>query len=494
MLFQSKRLGELESIQHALDLSQAIIEFDLSGIILTANQNFLNTMGYTLAEIKGKHHSLFVEPAYKNSPDYAEFWHKLGQGQLFKSQFKRMAKNGNAVWLEATYNPIKDVHGVTYKIIKFATEITAQKNKDADNNGQIAAINRSQAVIEFTLTGLIVEANENFLQTMGYRLDEIKGKHHRIFVDPVYAQSVEYKVFWEKLAAGQSISAQYKRIAKGGREVWIEASYNGIFDADAKLYKIVKYAIDVTAKKQGGLDLAYKVKNLISTMSSSATEMEVTAQSLAAAAEETSSQANAVASASSQLASTVAEISQQLSQATHVVNMAVTQAQQSEVMVNGLTMSADKISNVSNIVAEIAGQTNLLALNATIEAARAGEAGKGFAVVASEVKSLANQTAKATEEISAQVKGIQDSSKETSSGIKEITKIVTQISQISTSIAGAVEEQSASTREVSNNISGVKSAAEDTGRSSTLLLKFSRDLAQLTSEIDHAIADFVKII
>ena len=494
MLFQSNRLRELESVMQALDKSQAIIEFDLDGIIITANQNFLNAMGYSLAEIQGKHHSMFVEESYRNSQEYRDFWRKLGEGQFFQSQYKRITKSGRPVWIEATYNPIKDAKGKPYKVIKFATDITAQKMKDFDSAGQLNAISRSQAVIEFKTDGTILTANENFLKTMGYTLDEVKGKHHSMFADAAFAQSQEYKDFWRKLAEGQFFSAQYKRLGKGGKEIWIEASYNPIFDPDGKPYKVVKYAIDISQRKLGVLNLSNKVKDLVSMMASSATEMEATAQTLAAAAEETSNQTTAVAAASEELTASVTEISRQLAEATNVVGIAVSQAQQSEIMVHGLTEAADKIGNVSNVVAQIAGQTNLLALNATIEAARAGEAGKGFAVVASEVKSLANQTAKATEEISSQVQGIQNSSQQTSAGIKEITQIVTKISSISTSIAGAVEEQSAATREVSQNIAGVKAAAEDTGKSSTNLLTVARELSERAAQIDQEVSAFAKII
>jgi methyl-accepting chemotaxis protein len=254
MLFQSNRLRELENIQQALDKSQAIIEFDMDGIILTANQNFLNAMGYTLVEIQGKHHSIFVDESYKNSQEYRHFWRKLGEGQFFQSQFKRIAKGGGTIWIEATYNPIKDIKGKPYKVIKFATDITSQKIKDSDYTGQISAIGKSQAIIQFNMDGTIIDANENFLTVIGYALDEIKGKHHSIFVEPAYRDSQEYPNFWSNLNAGRYDSGEYKRICKDGHEIWIQASYNPIFDLNGKPFKVVKYATDITQDKLKNVD------------------------------------------------------------------------------------------------------------------------------------------------------------------------------------------------------------------------------------------------
>src|SRR5262247_688224 len=239
---------DLQGKVDAINRSQAVIEFMLDGTIVHANENFLNTLGYTLDEIKGKHHSMFVEPAYSQSAEYHGFWQKLGRGEFDAGQYKRIGKGGREVWIQATYNPVMDAKGKPCKIIKFATDITEQKKKAADHEGQIAAISKSYAVIEFTLDGTIVHANENFLKALGYTLDEIKGKHHSMFAEPSYRESPAYRAFWEKLGRGEYESGQFKRIGKNNKEVWIQASYNPILDANGKPFKVVKYATDITAQ------------------------------------------------------------------------------------------------------------------------------------------------------------------------------------------------------------------------------------------------------
>jgi methyl-accepting chemotaxis protein len=233
----------------AINKSQATIEFKMDGTIVTANDNFLKTMGYTLDEVKGKNHSMFVDEAYRNSGEYREFWAKLNRGEYQAAEFKRIGKGGKEVWIQASYNPIMDPNGKPFKVVKYATDVTEQKLANADYQGQIAAIGKSQATIEFKMDGTIVTANDNFLKTMGYSLDEVKGKNHSMFVDDAYRQSGEYREFWAKLNRGEYQAAEYKRIGKGGKEVWIQASYNPILDINGKPVKVVKYATDITPQK-----------------------------------------------------------------------------------------------------------------------------------------------------------------------------------------------------------------------------------------------------
>jgi methyl-accepting chemotaxis protein len=498
MLSNLFRGGDAAAMIAALDRSLAIIEFQTDGTIISANQNFLTVMGYTLEEIKGRHHSMFVDSAYKDSPDYREFWVRLNGGEFQSGQFKRIGKAGKEVWIEASYNPVLDRRGKPFKVVKFASEVSKQKAEYADLLGKVNAIGRSQAVIEFELDGTIITANENFLNTLGYRLDEVAGKHHSMFVEAAYRDSPEYRAFWQKLGRGEFDAGQYKRSGKGGKEVWIEASYNPIMDLNGRPWKVVKFATDLTKRKEANQDLANEfergVKSLVQKVASSAQHMESTAQSLAAAAEETNQQSATVSAASEQLAASVTEISRQISESTRIVGVAVQETQKSEEMVRTLVGAAQKIGEVTQIINDIASQTNLLALNATIEAARAGEAGKGFAVVASEVKSLANQTAKATEEIAAQIKGIQDSSHTTATAIGQIGQVINQISEISTSISGAVEEQSAATREVSANINGVSAAAGETGTSSSTVLNVAQTLTGQAGQLETQVEDFLKSV
>ena len=480
----------------ALETSLAIIEFTLDGTILTANQNFLKLVGYRLEEIKGKHHRIFVDTEQRDEPEYRRFWEALRRGEYQSAQYKRVGKGGREVWIEASYNPILDWRGEPFKIVKFATDVSGQKAEYADLLGKVEAINRSQAVIEFSLDGTIITANENFLAVVGYSLAEIKGKHHSMFVEPGYRASADYARFWDSLRQGKHQAAQFRRIGKGGREIWLQASYNPILDLNGRPWKVVKFATDLSARKRQNAALADEfetgVKSLVGEVSAAANDIQVTAQSLAAAAEQTSKQTADVSNATEELSNSVSEISRHLSVSAGVINTAVTMAEDSEKMVGELVKAAGKIGEVTKIINDIAAQTNLLALNATIEAARAGDAGKGFAVVANEVKALATQTARATDEIERQIKGMQDITKATAAAIAEIAKVVSRVSEISVSISGAVEEQSAATRDVSINIDGVAQASGEASDASINVLAVAESLARQSDELDRRVDQFLE--
>jgi methyl-accepting chemotaxis protein len=263
------KLSELEGKVAAVSRAQAMIEFTPDGIILDANENFLRAMRYSLAEIKGQHHRMFVDAEYARSSNYQDFWSKLRDGEFIAADFRRQTKGGQEIWIQASYNPIFDKSGKVYKVVKCATDITESKLRNADYQGQIDAISKSQAVIEFDMSGKILNANENFLQVMGYALAEIKGQHHSMFAEPAYAASQDYKAFWEKLRRGEFDTGEYCRIGKGGKEVWIQASYNPIFDMSGRPFKVVKYASDITEAKlqaadaKGQLEAIGKVQAVI---------------------------------------------------------------------------------------------------------------------------------------------------------------------------------------------------------------------------------------
>jgi methyl-accepting chemotaxis protein len=252
--------SELEATLAAVSKSQAMIEFGMDGTIITANDNFLKVMGYTLDEVKGRNHSMFVDEAFRPSSEYREFWAKLNRGEYQAGEYKRIGKGGKEVWIQASYDPIMDLNGRPFKVVKYATDVTEQKTISANYAGQIAAIGKSQANVEFQLDGTIITANDNFLKVMGYTLDEVKGRNHSMFVDEAFRPSSEYREFWAKLNRGEYQAGEYKRIGKGGKEVWIQASYDPIMDLNGRPFKVVKYATDVTEQVNTKAALAQKTE------------------------------------------------------------------------------------------------------------------------------------------------------------------------------------------------------------------------------------------
>ena len=413
----------------AISRAQAVIEFKLDGTIVSANENFCKALGYSLAEIQGKHHSLFVAPAERDSAAYREFWAKLNRGEFQAGEFKRIGKGGRDVWILASYNPLLDENGKPYGVVKFATDVTAEKLKNADLAGQIAAIDKAQAVIEFNMDGTIITANANFLGALGYSLAEIKGRHHSMFVEPSERDGAPYREFWAALNRGQYQAGEYKRIGKGGKEVYIQASYNPILDLNGKPFKVVKYATDTT-------------KQVLVRMGN----------------ERVRGMMESVAAGSEELNASVREISEAMTKSRETAMSAVDQVASADAQAQRLTEAAQAMSGIVELINNITGQINLLALNATIESARAGEAGRGFAVVASEVKSLANQAKQATDKIGQEIGSLNGISGDVVSALGSIKQAINNVSEYVTSTAAAVEEQSTVTNEMSTSMQ--RAAAE----------------------------------
>ncbi len=489
--------GDAPAVLDALDRSLAIIEFNPSGTILTANANFCTALGYSLAEIKGQHHSLFVDPAVVQSPDYKAFWAKLARGEFDAQEYRRIAKGGRDVWIQASYNPVKNSRGKVVKVVKIATDITAEKLKNAEFEGKINAISRVQAVIEFTPSGEVITANENFLNTLGYRLDEIRGRHHRLFVDPTEAGSADYQAFWKKLNSGEYIAAEFRRVGKGGKEVWIQASYNPIFDLGGRVAKVVKFATDVTERVravaeigdglaelannnlQHRLDRPFspefekvredynrsleRLQAVISSVVQSSEAIRSGTQEISDASDDlsrrTEQQAASLeetAAALDEITATVRRSAEGAKQANLAASAAKTDAAASgEVMTQAITAmgeiesSAGQITNIIGVIDEIAFQTNLLALNAGVEAARAGDAGRGFAVVAQEVRALAQRSAEAAKEIKSLIASSSDQVKrgvklvgDTGQALHGIAAKVTEIDALIAEMAQSAQEQS----------------------------------------------------
>ena len=493
---------DAKAILSAMQRSQAIIEFDLQGKILTANENFCKTLGYSLSEIIGQHHRIFVDPADAVSPEYSQFWQRLARGEFDRRQYKRIGKGGREIWIEASYNPVFR-GGKPYKIIKFATDVTEAKLKNAEDAGKIDAISRAQAVIEFTPNGDILSANENFLATLGYKLSDIQGKHHSMFCEPTYSRSDAYKDFWAKLRTGAFIADEFKRIGQGGRQVWIQASYNPIFGLNGSVVKVVKFATDVTGRVNNSQELAGALKDLaegnldqhldrqfipalenlrisfnesIDKLKQAMRAVGTNAQAITAGSSEihnaavdlskrTEQQAASIeetAAALEQITTTVADSSRRAEEAGTLVAQTKLGAERSSAVVQNaveamgrIENSSREISSIIGVIDEIAFQTNLLALNAGVEAARAGDAGKGFAVVAQEVRELAQRSAKAAKEIKSLITTSSDQVKTGVSLVgqagKALEEILAQVHQINTNVTAIVEgakEQATGLKEI----------------------------------------------
>ncbi len=413
----------------AASRSQAVIEFKLDGTIVNANENFLKTLGYSLGEIQGKHHSMFVEQKERDSAAYREFWAALNRGEYQAAEYKRIGKGGKEVWIQASYNPVFDEKGKPAKVVKFAIDVTEQKLRNADLSGQIEAIAKSQAVIEFNLDGSILTANHNFQQALGYSLSEIAGRHHSMFVAPAERDTPAYREFWAALNRGEFQAGEFKRIGKGGKEVWIQASYNPILDLNGKPFKVVKYASDITRQ------VLVRMGN-----------------------ERVRGMMELVAAGAEELNASVREISEAMVKSKETAVGAADRVASADSQAKRLSDATQAMSGIVEMIGDITGQINLLALNATIELARAGEAGRGFAVVAAEVENLANQAKQATDKIGIEIGGLNSISDEVVSALNAIKTEIQSVCEYVTSTAAAVEEQSTVTSEMSSSMQ--RAAAE----------------------------------
>ena len=525
-------LLEAVSVLTAIGRSQAIIEFDLDGRILGANDIFCQKMGYQASEIVGRHHSMFVSQDEAKSAEYQAFWKRLGSGQTEQRQFKRVTKSGQEVWIEAAYNPVFR-RGKPYKVVKVATDITEAKRKSLEDDGKLAALSRAQAVIEFTPSGQILQANENFLNVLGYEAHELEGGHHSMFCDPAYVASQEYKEFWSALQEGRFSTGQFLRFGKGGRKVYIQASYNPVFNEQGEVFKVVKFAIDVTDRMFAVEELGAALERLShcnirmtldhpfvgelerlrtdfntsiaafqqtlsnvlgqtgdltkssQDMRELSEQLHLRSQKQAAALEETSAaltQITETVRSSSENTQVTRKLAQSARQATTTSTEVVRDTVDA---MAGIEAASQEITQIIGVIDEIAFQTNLLALNAGVEAARAGEAGKGFAVVAQEVRELAQRSAKAAKEIKTLIGNSGDRVhagvklvEKTGQALREIEDLVRSIDENVSAIAVASQEQSSALRDISRAVNELDRTTQENAAMSEQTTSISATLEQ----------------
>ncbi|WP_305883455.1 PAS domain-containing methyl-accepting chemotaxis protein [Chromobacterium sp. IIBBL 290-4] len=418
---------ESRSVLDALDRSMAVIAFSPDGVILSANRNFELTTGYAQTELIGKHHRIFCPKEYAASPEYQAFWQKLRAGEFVRDRFRRVAKDGRTIWLEASYNPIRDASGRVSKIIKFAQDVSESVQASVEAASAMRAIGQSMAIIEFANDGAVLTANSNFLQTMGYRLEEIKGQHHRMFCPPEFTHSPAYVEFWRKLNQGIFTTGIFERRHKNGKAIWPEASYSPIQDDEGKVVKVIKFALDITDQEEG------HQRDL---------ELVREAHQLSAASDRASSDSQQIIRDTIQAMSVIAH-----------------SASQSATIIEDLDQKASRITSIINTIHEIADQTNLLALNAAIEAARAGELGRGFAVVADEVRKLAERTNASTKEVTEMVEDIKNGTGTATGSIQEMLVKAQSGEEHADKVSRSIEEIRSGTTQLAaviNNFSVMK--------------------------------------
>ena len=426
-LLKRRHVDPLEGAQaaraywDALNQSQATVELSATGVILAANARFLDLTGYASGDVLGQHHDMLLHPDEREGADREAFWAQLSAGHRQTGRFRRITRAGAEVWWQASYAPVTDAHGRVQRIVVFAADITEDHLERVDAQGQLAAIGKVQAIIEFTLDGIVLGANARFLRALGYREDEVVGRHHSLFVAPEDVKSPAYQAFWDKLGRGEHDTGQYRRIGQGGREVWIEASYNPIRDEYGRLIKVVKFATDITHRVQAAQQLRAAIDGLAETANSATRALDEvrTASSIATRGGEA-----------------VSEVVRTMDEIAH---------------------HSARIADIVGVIDKIAFQTNILALNAAVEAARAGQEGRGFAVVASEVRTLAQNSAAAARQIKAL---IQDSGSRIEAGttlagsagetmrdvvgsVQRVTEIMDGVARASVAQSGAIDAASA---------------------------------------------------